>query len=122
MHVSSDTLVAITSKAIGLGSVLLATYDAVAGSGMPSYGLPLVCCGGALMYNANILQHRLRLRDTRVVAYLSKGPGAHILQISTATGLSEARVAAALQRLVGDGLVTSESASPFHVATYRIAV
>ncbi|MFE5733530.1 winged helix-turn-helix transcriptional regulator [Streptomyces sp. NPDC056528] len=98
----------IANHLVGSGTAVFAAYNAIAGSGVTSHGLVQVCCGMTLVYTAGTFQDYLRRRDTRVVAYLSGNPNAHLSKVSAATGLSQERVASSLQRLVADGLVVSE--------------
>ncbi|MFI1979286.1 winged helix-turn-helix domain-containing protein [Streptomyces wedmorensis] len=122
MTIYSDDLVRASGHIVGLGASVLAAYDAVAGSGSPSLGLPLACCGMTLIYTAGSFQDHLRRRDTRVVAYLSAHPGTPLPEISAATGLSEERVASSLQRLAADGTVTSQAGPPPASRSYRLAL
>ncbi|MBB4981512.1 winged helix-turn-helix domain-containing protein [Streptomyces nymphaeiformis] len=122
MTIYSDDLVRASGHIVGLGASVLAAYDAVAGSGSASLGLPLACCGMTLVYTAGSFQDRLRRRDTRVVAYLSNNPDTALAEISAATGLSEGCIASSLQRLVADGTVASEAGPPPAARSYRLAL
>ncbi|MFE3860266.1 MarR family transcriptional regulator [Streptomyces goshikiensis] len=120
MTIYSDDLVKATNQIVGFGAVAFAAYDATAGSGMLSGGLPLLCCGASLVYTTGIFQNYLRRRDTRVVAYLSGNPGTPLSKISAATELSQEQVASSIQRLCADRLVVSES-GPASPTRYRLA-
>ncbi|MFD4337872.1 winged helix-turn-helix domain-containing protein [Streptomyces anulatus] len=120
MTIYSDDLVRIANHIVGSGTAAFAAYDAIAGSGTASRGLPQLCCGALLVYTAGIFQDYLRRRDTRVVAYLSGNPGTPLSKISAATGLNRERVASSLQRLVADGLVLAEC-GPAPLTRYRLA-
>ncbi|MFJ6518691.1 AsnC family protein [Streptomyces filamentosus] len=122
MTIYSDDLVRASGHIVGLGASALAAYDAVAGSGSVSFGLPLACCGMTLLYTAGSFQDHLRRRDTRIVAFLSANPSTSLHEISSATGLSEERVASSLQRLVTDGTVAFQTAPPPAACSYRLAL
>ncbi|MFF7777027.1 winged helix-turn-helix transcriptional regulator [Streptomyces tanashiensis] len=122
MTIYSDDLVRASGHIVGLGASVLAAYDAVAGSGSASFGLPLACRGVTLVYTAGSFQDHLRRRDTRIVAYLANSPGTPLPEISAATGLSKERVASSLQRLVADSTVASEAGPPPAARSYRLAL
>ncbi|WP_239475244.1 hypothetical protein [Streptomyces sp. CS131] len=44
----------IANHIVGSGTGVLAAYDAIAGSGTASRGIPQVCCGMLLLYTAGI--------------------------------------------------------------------
>ncbi|XQE80469.1 winged helix-turn-helix domain-containing protein [Streptomyces microflavus] len=117
----SDDLVRIANHIVGSGTAVFAAYDAIAGSGMASRGIPQVCCGVLLVYTAGIFQDYLRRRDTRVVACLSANPNAPLSKISSATGLNHDRVASSLQRLITDGLVIAKTGPSTPARLYRLA-